>query len=325
MSIDWGTRRSVKGLLEVRRWPTHAIHASLPKLTLQTATLIVWFAAWDVVHVVILLRTPGSLGGDGRLYSHAAAAWLTGQDPWAVREWGFGFIGPPISLLPFALTAWLPLDPAGWLWVAIDVCAAAAVVRRLGLPRYWCLFPPLVLSTWVGSLEPVVLFLLVIGPRFLAPIAKIYTVFPLLGENRRRDLALSLGVVIVSAPLLPWAAFINEYQLIMATGYNEASSLSAWGQPILIALTVPSLVILGRRRAGYLVVPALWPLTLLHYSLMALPVLIDMPVMALAAATPFVPHLVALAIIFQAGITLIRQSPRCNRLASRQEDRRLGF
>lgn len=273
---------------------------------ISTALLVGWFLLIDWFELVVVMFPKDSLGGDGRLYSHAAAAWLAGGDPWAIREWGYGFAGPPISLIPFALTAWMPFRLAGFAWVVAGLVAAVVVVRRLRLPWWWLLFPPFIEAIWVGSMEPVVLATLVIGPHFLAPIAKVYTAIPLVAERRWRPLVIALAIGLATIPLLPWGTYVREYGSIAAVLDVQApTDRSAWGEPALWAMTAIALLLLGRRRAGYLAVPALWPQAQLHYALIALPVLGNMKLVAAAAATPLIPFLMPLAVIYAAGREVI--------------------
>ena len=95
-----------------------------------------------------------TVGIDGRLYYRAAQTWLAGGDPWTaytatntrppsgqyIHEM---FVGPPPTVLAFVPFVWIPetLFVVGWL--AVTVAAAVYTIRRLGLPIWWLLFPPL--------------------------------------------------------------------------------------------------------------------------------------------------------------------------------------
>ena len=59
--------------------------------------------------------------------------------------------------------------------------------------------------------------------------------------------------------------------------------MSAWFVPILVPFTVVALIAMGRQRASWWIVPALWPSTQWYYSLMAMPALTPLTAAILAA------------------------------------------
>ncbi|HET7027303.1 MAG TPA: hypothetical protein VFI28_06400 [Candidatus Limnocylindrales bacterium] len=274
-----------------RRWEL-ARRMALPSL----------FAWVDLVLVGAIFLPSRSLGADGALYSAAATAWLTGADPWDVVERGVRIVAPPPTLVPFVLTSWMPTSVAGFTWVAAGVIFALLAVRALRAPLWWLLFPPLFVAIFHGSIEPLVLALLVIGPGSIAPLLKVYAAIPLIGMRRWRSLALCALFGLVTLVVLPWPQFLSHSSDLVAITESEThGGLSAFGVPLLAVLTLAALGALGPLRASFLVVPALWPLTQFHYAVIALPALIDLPVVAAGASIPLVPYLSALAVIVVAG------------------------
>jgi hypothetical protein len=128
-----------------------------------------------------------------------------------------------------------------------------------------------------------------------------YVALPAILLARWRSLILAAAAVVVTAPFLAWPAFINDLPQVEQALVNQANGgLSAAGSPILILLAVTGMFALGRRRAAWLIVPALWPNTQLYYASLALPVLAEMPLVALAIASPATPGLIAVGIYAQA-------------------------
>ena len=110
-------------------------------------TVFVLLFAWRASFFV---DAPELLFIDGRLYFQATEAWLDGGNPWAVQARGVPFAGPPPTLLLN-----LPLMPLGedvaWaFWPIAGVVGIWSVLRRLNLPAWWLLFPP-VIEGWVAG------------------------------------------------------------------------------------------------------------------------------------------------------------------------------
>jgi uncharacterized protein (TIGR03382 family) len=235
--------------------------------------------------------------------------------------WGDGgqvwFAAPPPTLLLFAPFVALP----GWLvagsWVALDIAAIALVVRRLERPWWWCLFPPAVSAMTVGNPEPVMLALLVLGGGWLAPLVKPYAASALLGEGRYRSLLVAAGALLLTVPILPWGSFLADLPQIRATLESQLNDgdLSAWGAPILVPIALLALLALGRRRAGWLATPVLWPVAQLHYATIALPAV--SPLMALAFSLP-IPGIRPAAVIMAA----VLESSRHRAVAPDRDRRR---
>lgn len=157
---------------------------------------------------------------------------------------------------------------------AAGLVGTAWVLRRLRLPAWWLLFPPLVDGLWNGTLDVLLLPLLVlpsVAPA-AAVAAKVYAVVPLVVLGRWRPLAGVLLTGLITVPLLPWAAYladlvaINE-RLILQSG----GGMSAFVWPPLVPIGLLALAVMGRRRAAWLAVPLLWPSSQWYYSVLGVP------------------------------------------------------
>lgn len=260
--------------------------------------------AWFVAIDLLWIAKPDVLAIDARHYQRAADAWLAGGDPWAVVEGAGGtYASGPHTLLFYAPTSLLPLDVSVALWMLLGGAASVWLIRRLGLPAWWILFPPLTHSIWNGNPQTIALALLVLGGPLAAAVAvglKLYAGLTLLRKPRT---LIVVGIVLLAVtPLLPWQLYlqdglgVNEH---LATAWNG----SAWRFPILVPVVLVALWILRDRRAEWLAVPAIWPGTQFYYVAMALPALVKRPILAAAFAIP-APLLVPLAVIAMACWTV---------------------
>lgn len=258
---------------------TAGIRAAIARIGLPA-----WFVAIDLLWIA----KPATLGVDARHYQRAADAWLAGGNPWAVTEAGVPFAAGPHTLLFYAPTSLLPLDVAVAVWMGLGIVASAWLVRRLGLPAWWLLFPPLAHAMWNGNPQTVALALLVAGGAIAASLAvaiKLYCGVPLLW--RWRDGVVAGIVLVATLPVLPWQLYLEEG---LGVGSHLASAWngSALAFPLLVPPTVLALWVLRRQGAEWFVVPALWPATQFYYVAMALPALVGRPRVAAALALPMV-------------------------------------
>ncbi len=260
--------------------------------------LALWFAywAWRTVEGVFW-DWPAHLdivGINGRLYYRAAATFVAGGNPWTAvgaqtleNTWPpsgafvtSAFVGPPPTVLAFVPFVWIPEWIFVPLWLGVTAVAAVYVIRRLRLPIWWMLFPPLVSGIEVGNPHIVALALLLCGSnrlRWLAAPMKAYAVIPMVTERQWRALGILgvAGVVSVVAFWPLWHQYITGYAqmqdwLLGATlgGFSAASDPRLF---TLAAVAIAALALIDRRAAGWLAVPALWPATQYFYSTFALP------------------------------------------------------
>lgn len=234
---------------------------------------------------------------DARLYRLASLAWLEGRDPWG--DLGLHkFAAPPPALAFMAPFALIPEAVAMPIFAALSIAAAVLALRALRLGWFWMAWPPLVGALIIGSVETMMVCLVIAGAGPLAPMAKIYALVPLIGERRWRAIAGAGLLLVVSAPFLPWALYIERLPVIAETMAEQAQDLSAWGT-WLLPIVLLALFSLGPRIGGWLAVPAAWPLTQLHYALLALPIARHSPVLALGLSLP-VPLAAPLSVIVYA-------------------------
>jgi hypothetical protein len=246
--------------------------------------------------VVVGLR----LGWDAPVYTEAARAWLEGGNPWIPHGYAFPFAGPPPSFLPFLPFVVVPPGVTSVAWVGIAAVSGVYSLRKLGLPLWWLLFPPVSLAIMAGSSALLVTALLVRGgviANGLAVVTRIYAAIPLLILGKWRSLVVAAGMLAVTLPMWPqWFAEREQWQAAFAGG---AADLSAASMPWLIPFAILGLVLMGRERAAWLVVPVLWPDTQPYYAVIALPALVRSPFVALSLALP-IPGLVVAGMFAQA-------------------------
>lgn len=282
---------------------THFSRAANLLLAAEFTALSVWYGYLAVVY---------GAGTDAQIYLRAARLWLGGGDPWSAQVGGVVFAAPPPTLLLYAPFVWVPEALFVPMALLANVGACIFIVRRLKLPWYFVLFPPLVEAALPGNPEPIFVALLVAGHPLsdaLAALLKVYGLVPLLLLRRWRSLAIVTAVLALSATPLPWSRFGAELPAIQ-NALADQSRLGLRDVPFLLPFVLASLWLLGRWRAAWLAVPALWPATQLHYAAMALPAVT--PVIAAAAALPL-PGAMQLGLCL-AGVSVLRQRGRSDRL-----------
>lgn len=263
---------------------------------------------WFVIYGTL---TAANLVGHGfqfidiDVYRTAAAAALAGQDPWALQVGALAFAGPPPTLLLFMPLTLVSLEVAIVVATTAFVVAAIWSVRRLGLPLWWILFPPILECLIVGNPDVLVLaFLLARGPLAgLAVVAKIYGVIPLIYQRRWGALLVGCALAALTLPL--WPAFFDSLADINNSLDRQSEGFSAWGTWWMVP-TVLALWVMRRKGAEWLVVPGLWPHTQIHYAAMSLPVMHRYPVAAaiVGLGTPLAPPIAIIVIALQERLGL---------------------
>lgn len=222
-----------------------------------------------------LTSTWDSPGADGSLYREAAAAWLSGVDPWSVGPSAAHFSGSPSTILVFVPTALLPdavWRPASFL---LDIVLAILVLRRLRLGLWWLAYPPISIAIFLGQPGIVVLALLVLGGAWLAPSIKMYGLLPLVvGRRWGAVLAalLFLACLVLVAPGL-WLEWVRRLPELTGRLYAELHD----SPDVLLSVTgAAALVVIWRLRprvAPWLSIAALWPTWEYHNAIYSLPTL----------------------------------------------------
>ena len=277
--------------------------------------LLVWFTAMSVYRVIgPAIVGPVDFGWDAVVYTRAARALLDGGNPWLAGIPNATFAAPPPSLIPFLPFAYLPEPVVQATWVGLSIVSAVYVIRRLRLAWWWLLFPPLLLAIAAGSSALPLVALLVRGGVYAdaaAVVGRIYSAVPLVLFGRVRALLLAGAVVLVTAPFLAWDRYIRDLPAISALlAQQSGGGNSATAIPILIPVAVVGLILLGRRKAAWLAVPALWPNAQEYYAVIALPVAAEVPIVTMAMATPLTPGIIAVGLVLQGAWDRLRGRTR---------------
>lgn len=235
--------------------------------------LPVWFGAETLaalVQAAFLDRV--YLYFDARLYLMASQRWLAGGDPWDVHLLGNHFAAPPLTLLAVAPLAVLPTDVGVAIIAGLVMAASLATVRMLRLPWWWLLFPPLVQCVLSANIHALVVPLVLLRGGPLAVFVKLYAAVPLVVLGRWRAIAAAVGILLLTATFLPWAMFLERYPAILA---RLAAQTKLDVPPAMVLVLSPlilwSFVVIGRSRAAWLAVPAIWPSPQFYYATIALP------------------------------------------------------
>lgn len=262
------------------------------RAALERIGLPAWFIAIDLLWIA----KPEVLAIDARHYQRAANAWLAGGDPFLVAEGTTQYVSGPHTLLFYVPTAVLPLPVATWSWMVLGFVASAWLIRRLELPLWWILFPPLTHAIWNGNPQTVALALLVLGGPIAAAGAvglKLYVGLAL--AFRWRDAFVAGLFLLVTLPLVPWQLYL-EHSATVAEHVATAWNGSAWRFPVLVPLAALAIWILRREGGAWHAVGALWPGTQFYYNSMALPAIAHRNVLTACLALP-VPLMAPLVVI----------------------------
>ena len=246
----------------------------------------------------------GYVGIDLRIYRAAAHAVLIGENPWPATGHDAPFAATPPTIVAYLPAALMPDMLAGIVYALLSVAAAMFVIRRLRLPIWWILFPPLFESILVLNPDVFVIALLVAGPRIaaLAVPLKVYAVIPLLLE--RRWWAASAGLFLAALAGPAWIVFLGQFGSVFGKLSEQSmGGLSASGTWLMVP-TALALFSLRGRGASWLAVPGLWPYTQLHYSCIALPIVATSPLLAFLFSFG-IPALPPIAIVIFATQTVL--------------------
>ncbi len=240
--------------------------------TVSRYGLPLWFAVESVLGIAVAAKDTTYLFFDARLYLEAARVWLAGGNPWDVQLAGNYFAAPPPTLLVFAPFTLLPAGFAVGIIALVVVVGAIASVRLLRLPWWWLLFPPLVQACLSANVQTLIVPLIILPGGALAIIIKIYAGLPLLILGRWRSLLIAAGAMLATGPLLPWGTYVSEFALISQRLADQSKLTLPMGLLLLLSpLVVLALIVVGRERAAWLVVPAIWPSQQFYYGTIAMP------------------------------------------------------
>jgi hypothetical protein len=233
-----------------------------------------WFLGWTLYRVQGLGWNGAGwdlsfVGRDFWIYRNAALALLAGADPWAASfPWNgisWHFAAPPTAaqlFVPFAVMAdWIALP----VFVCLCVLAAWAGLRRLGLPVWWLLFPPMTEGLLAANPQILLFGLILVGgsglyskrggergrlagwmiSRAIAVGLKSYAIVPVIARREWRAVAaVGLGGI-VSIALTPnlWASYVSGFGSISSRLVAESEgglSAALFLRPAVIRDGLPS-------------------------------------------------------------------------------------
>ena len=277
----------------------------MPDLSFVRAWIVrYWLAVWfgTIFAMRFLVVMDGNIGFDAQLYLAATRAWLAGDEPWVVLMQQ-QFAAPPPTLLPLVPFTLLPESVGIAVLIGLAALGVVATVRLLHLPWWWILFPPFLDSVVSGNPQALLVPLILVGAGPLAAFLKVYAILPMALTLRWRALLVTLGALLVTAPILPWASYIDRFGELSASLIRQSQGgLSATALPWLIPIAVVALILCGREKAAWLAVPVLWPSTQWYYSTLAVPALRTAPLAAamMAVNVPGITVLAAVIVAWQA-------------------------
>ena len=146
------------------------------------------------------------------------------------------YAAPPPSLLALAPLAVLPLEVGVAIMLGLSVGGIVLTVRMLHLPWWWLLFPPFLDSAWNANPQSLLIPLILLGAGPVAIFLKAYAVIPIALTLRWRALLVTAGALVVTAPFLPWATYLERYGELSAVLVDQSDGgLSATAHAVAAA------------------------------------------------------------------------------------------
>ena len=221
----------------------------------------------------------GGYAADAHTYYRGAAAWLAGRDPWqaiyqvggatyhfAALPWALPFIAP-ITLLPESI--------AVTTMVLLAAVAAAVILRCLGLPVRWFIFPPLVHGILNGN--PIVMCVAMILVNWpVAVLIRPQLIWALIGERRWRTILAGGAIAAVLVAFVPIGTFLGDLKSVTGNYQDESAGGSSGGTALALVTGIVAVLVIAirnQRTAGWLATIAAWPLNSWYGGIAALPVL----------------------------------------------------
>ena len=212
------------------------------------------------------------------------------------------FAAPPPTLVPLVPVAILPEEIGVTTLVVLSAVGVVLTVRLLHLPWWWLLFPPFLDAVVSGNPQGMLVPLILLGAGPVAALLKVYAVVPLALTLRWRALIVTAVLLIATAPLLPWASYVEHFgELSASLARQSQGGLSATALPILVPVAIVVLFLCGREKAAWLAVPTIWPATQWYYSTLAVPAIAAHPLAAalMALNIPGIAVLAAAVVAWQ--------------------------
>jgi hypothetical protein len=207
-----------------------------------------------------------------------------------------------LPLVPFAL---LPLDLGVAAIAALVIAAAVATVRMLRLPWWWILFPPLVQCVLSANVQGLLIPLILLRAGAIASFLKIYAAVPIVITGRWRAALLAGALLVITIPLLPWGTYLSEFALINGHLTEQTKyALSSLFLVLISPVAFVAMAVVGRERAAWLAVPAIWPSQQYYYGTLAMGARSDL---AAAIVSVPVPGSGLVALLVLAAVTWRRE------------------
>jgi hypothetical protein len=229
----------------------------------------------------------GTIAIDAHIYYRGAAAWIAGTSPWEAFNTSVNgdiahFAGLPTTVVLLGPFTFLPEQAFVVLTLAVGAVAAVYTVRKLELPWWYLLFPPLLSSVMSGNPSTVIIALLVSSRpalQALGALVKVYAIVPPMLQLRWRTLAWAAGFTALTLLAVPlWVEYITRFPEITARLAAESHGglsplrTGPWAEVVtLVALAI--LWFRNREAASWMAVPAAWPSSEHHYATFAMPIL----------------------------------------------------
>ena len=225
----------------------------LLSLPWQTVIGVTAFTAMSTFWVLLIV--PGAIAMDALIY-RAGAAELIGGDPWAASQQNMYFAAPPLEAFAFLPAALLPVPVFVAVWVGLSVVGGIVIVRRLSLPVWWLLYPPLVAGMIGGNPALLGMAAVVGGWRLLGVILRPQLILVVGWRVAAVFVALSLAAIAVRPDFLTGlGANIARYQ------EQSGVPINFWMSPLMVPAIVGLALLwrVDRHAASWLVMPAIGP------------------------------------------------------------------
>ena len=109
--------------------------------------------------------------------------------------------------------------------------------------------------------------LVLLGGGAIAAFLKLYALVPLVILGRWRAAAIAVVALVATIPVLPWATYITDFATINANLTAQTDvALPTWFLVLAAPVAVLAMTVVGRERAAWLAVPALWPSQQYYYA-----------------------------------------------------------
>ena len=263
---------------------------------------LAWFTCFAGLISAAIVNHPAAFWSEPAIDVNAAAAWVSGNNPWAAEWNGIRFAGPPTMLLPYTPLVAIGPEASRWLVGGICLLAAIAAIRMSRIPWWWLAWPPLFYAVIHASFDSVIPALIVGGVGGLAAFVKPYVAVVV----SPRQLAVLFVLLLVTFPFLPWSGFLHELGTIQDSFRTQSLALSVFGQPLVMIAVAVAAWRVGPD-ARWLIVPALWPLAQFQYGAMTLPFVARRPLLAMGLAVPL-PGAAAATLIAWGLLSTVQQA-----------------